>query len=204
MLTTAVDQMGKRSLLARFIKVYPEIEELINERAGREEQDQSLIVSWKSLAERKKAYDHLVNVELPKNREDISIARSYGDLRENFEYKSAKEYARVLQRRKFEMERELQRAKATDFADVTTDKVTLGTRVALLDVAAGTSEQYTILGAWDTDVANHIISYLSVSAGAILNKTVGEEVDLPTEDGSTVRRVRITGIEFAKLPEIPV
>jgi transcription elongation GreA/GreB family factor len=203
MLTTAIEQMGKRSLLARFIKVYPEIEELINERASKEEQDVSLIVSWKSLAEKKKAYDHLVNVEMPKNRDDISLARSYGDLRENFEYKSAKEYARVLARRKYEMERDLQRAKPTDFADVTTDKVGIATKVTLEDVASGSSEQFSILGAWDTDVPNHIISYLSVTAAAILGKTIGEEVDVPTEETSTTRRVRITGIEPAALPPVP-
>ena len=200
MLTTAVEQMGKRSLLARFIKVYPEIEELINERQGKEEPDVSLIVSWKSLEAKKASYDHLTNVEMPKNREDISIARSYGDLRENFEYKSAKEYARVLARRKFEMERDLQRAKATDFADATTDRVTIGTRVALLDLETNKSEEFSILGAWDTDVPHGIISYLSVTGAAILFKPVGEEVDLPTEESSITRRVRITHIELAKLP----
>lgn len=201
MLTPAVDEMGKRSLLARFIKVYPEIEELIHEgQKDKEEQEVALIVSWKSLEEKKKAYDHLVNVEMPKNREDISIARSYGDLRENFEYKSAKEYARVLARRKFEMERDLQRAQGTDFSDATTDKVTIGTRVTLLDLETGKPEEFSILGAWDTDVANHIISYLSVTAAAILNKPVGEEVDLPTEESSVTRRVRLTGIQLAKLP----
>ena len=203
MLSTAIEQMGKRSLLARFIRVYPEIEELINERASKEEQEVALIVSWKSLMEKKQAYDHLNNVEMPKNREDISIARSYGDLRENFEYKSAKEYSRVLARRKFEMERDLQRAKTTDFADATTDKVTLGTRVTLLDLATNVPEEFSILGAWDTDVPNHVISYLSVTGAAILNKTVGEEVDLPTEESSTTRRVRITAIAHAALPPVP-
>jgi len=202
LLTPAVDEMGKRSLLARIIKVYPEIEELIHEgQKDKEEQHEAaLIVSWKSLEAKKNAYDHLVNVEMPKNREDVSIARSYGDLRENFEYKSAKEYARVLARRKFEMERDLQRAQGTDFNDATTEKVSIGTRVTLLDLEPGTEEKFTILGAWDTDVPNHIISYLSVTAAALLNHSVGEEMDLPTEDNSVTRRVRITGIELAQLP----
>ena len=78
------------------------------------EEEQALIVSWKSLEAKKQAYDHLINVEIPKNIEDISIARSYGDLRENFEFKSAKEFSAVLQRRKFEMERDLQRAQGAD------------------------------------------------------------------------------------------
>ena len=201
MLSTAVDEMGKRSLLARFIRVYPEIEELIREgQKDKEEPEVALIVSWPSLDAKKKAYDHLTNVEMPKNREDISIARSYGDLRENFEYKSAKEYARVLARRKFEMERDLQRAQGTDFADAVIGKVTIGTRVTLLDLETNNAEEFSILGAWDTDVPKQIISYLSVTAAAILNKAVGEEVDLPTEESSITRRVRITGIVLAKVP----
>lgn len=202
LLTPAVDEMGKRSLLARFIKVYPEIETLIHEgqKEEKEEEAAALIVSWKSLEAKKKALEHLVNVEIPKNVEDIAIARSYGDLRENFEFKSAKEYAVVLQRRKFETERDLQRAQGTNFEDATMDKVTIGTRVTLVDLADNHQEEFTILGAWDTDVANHIISYLSVTGAAILNKTVGEEVDLPTEEGDVTRRVRIAAIELAKIP----
>jgi transcription elongation GreA/GreB family factor len=201
LLTPAVDEMGKRSLLARFIKIYPEIETLIHEgQKDEKEEEAALIVSWKSLEAKKQSYDHLINVEIPKNIEDISIARSYGDLRENFEFKSAKEYSVVLQRRKFEMERDLQRAQGTNFEDATTDKVTVGTRVTLLDLASGQQEEFSILGVWDTDVPNHIISYLSVTGAAILNKTVGEEVDLPTEDGHVTRRVRITAIDLAKKP----
>ncbi|HEX2747961.1 MAG TPA: GreA/GreB family elongation factor [Verrucomicrobiales bacterium] len=203
LLTPAIDEMGKRSLLARFIRVYPEIETLIREgQKDEKEEEAALIVSWKSLDEKKKAFDHLINVEIPKNVEDISIARSYGDLRENFEFKSAKEYAVVLQRRKFEMERDLQRAQGTGFEDAATDKVTIGTRVTLLDLENGQQEEFSILGAWDTDVPRHIISYLSVTAAAILNKAVGDEVDLPNEDGNTTRRVKITAIELAKVPEL--
>jgi len=199
MITPAIDDMGKRSLLARFIRVYPEIEELIHEGRDEEEED-ALIVSWKSLEEKKKAYDHLVTVELPKNREDISIARSYGDLRENFEYKSAKEYARVLARRKFEMERDLQRAQGTDFADAVTDKVSIGTSVSLVDTATGVAEGFTILGAWDTDLTRQIISYLSITGAALVGRTVGDEVDLPTEESNITRRVKVTGITKAEVP----
>lgn len=201
MLSPGIDEMGKRSLLARFIRVYPELEELINERAGDRQEEDVLIVSWRSLEEKKKAYDHLVNVEIPKNREDISIARSYGDLRENFEYKSAKEYSRVLQRRRFELERDLNRARGTDFSDATTERVSIGTKVHLEDVPGGAAEAYTILGAWDTNVAEHIISYLSATGGALLGRACGDEVDLPTEDSSGTRRVRVTGIELADVSQ---
>lgn len=200
LLSPGIDEMGKRSLLARFIKVRPELESLINERAGGEKTEaevEALIVSWKSLREAKKAYEHLINVEIPKNIEDISIAREYGDLRENFEFKSAKEYSRVLGRRRFEMERDLARAKGTDFSDASDKEVSIGSAVDLEDLNTGAKETYTILGAWDTDVENHVISYLSATGAALLRKAPGEEVDLPAEDADTVRRVRVVAIRKA-------
>jgi transcription elongation GreA/GreB family factor len=78
---------------------------------------------------RKAEYDDLVTKKIPQNRQDIQIARSYGDLRENFEYKSAKEQQRVLTRRKSELERDLARARGTDFAEAKADHVSIGTTV---------------------------------------------------------------------------
>src|SRR4030095_11237519 len=97
----------------------------------RENPNTDLIASWPSREARKEEYDDLVNKKIPQNRQDIQIARSYGDLRENFEYKSAKEQQRVLMRRKSELERDLARARGTDFADVAGDKVAIGTTVKL-------------------------------------------------------------------------
>jgi transcription elongation GreA/GreB family factor len=78
--------------------------------------------------EAKKAeYDDLVTKRIPQNRQDIQIARSYGDLRENFEYKSAKEQQRVLSRQKSEVERDLARARGTDFSETKGDQVGIGT-----------------------------------------------------------------------------
>ncbi|RYD32395.1 MAG: hypothetical protein EOP86_15800, partial [Verrucomicrobiaceae bacterium] len=196
MLSPGIDEMGKRSLLARFIRIHPELEDILNERSGdkQEEQEETLIVSWISLGEKRKSYEHLIQVEIPKNIEDISIAREYGDLRENFEFKSAKEYSLVLSRRRFDMERDLNRAKGTDFADASDSIVSVGTVVTFQDTESGKEETYSILGAWDTKIEENIISYLSVSAQALLSKSVGEEVDLPSEDSAITRRVRITAL----------
>lgn len=196
MLSPGIDEMGKRSLLARFIRIYPELEDILNERGNdkQAEEDESLIVSWASLTEKRKAYEHLIKVEIPKNIEDISIAREYGDLRENFEFKSAKEYSLVLSRRRFEMERDLNRAKGTDFSDATDSLVSVGTVVTFQDTESGKAETYSILGAWDTKIEDNIISYLSVSAHALMNKTIGQEVDLPSEDSAITRRVKITAL----------
>lgn len=194
MLSPGIDEMGKRSLLARFIRIHPELEDILNERGNdkQDEDEETLIVSWVSLTEKRKSYEHLIQVEIPKNIEDISIAREYGDLRENFEFKSAKEYSLVLSRRRFDMERDLNRAKGTDFSDASDTLVSVGTVVTYVDTESAKEETYSILGAWDTKIEDNIISYLSVSAQALISKSVGEEVDLPSEDSAITRHVKIT------------
>ena len=66
------------------------------------EREEILTVSWASLEKRKQEFEDLVNRQIPQNTRDIATARSYGDLRENFEFKSAKEQQRVLMRRRAE------------------------------------------------------------------------------------------------------
>ena len=62
---------------------------------------------------------------------DIAHARSYGDLRENFEYKAAKDMQSVLARRRTDMEKELDLAQGTDFSGVDTSSAAIGTVVVL-------------------------------------------------------------------------
>ncbi len=195
-LSPTFEELNKRSLLGRIVRAYPELESLITGK-GDDDKKNELIVSWKSLETRKAEYDDLVNKKIPQNRQDIQIARSYGDLRENFEYKSAKEQQRVLTRRKSELERDLARARGTDFAGVTNAQVAIGTSVRLRRVKDGGEEAYTILGAWDTDPAQHIISYLSQMAQALIGHAAGERVTVPTETGE--HDVEILSIEVAKI-----
>jgi len=196
MLSPVFEELNKRSLLGRIVRVYPELEDLITGRPD-EDKKNELIVSWKSLETRKEEYDDLVSKKIPQNRQDIQIARSYGDLRENFEYKSAKEQQRVLMRRKSELERDLARARGTDFAGVTNEKVAIGTSVVLSRVTDGGKESYTIFGAWDTNPEKHIISYLSQMAQALIGRARGERVTVPMEVGE--HEVEIASIEVAKL-----
>ena len=72
--------------------------------------------------------------------------------------------------------------------------MTLGTKVSIKDVATAETLAYTILGAWDSDVSKGIISYETVVARALLNHTVGEQIELPAQEGGN-RQVTIEKIE---------
>ena len=193
-LSPCFEDMDKRSLLARIVKSYPEIQSLITGEQSK--QDNSYLVSWESLERRKNEYNELVQKKIPANSKEIAIARSYGDLRENHEYKAAKEMQKILMRRKHELEQDLVRARGTDFTNVKTDVVSPGTSVSVVELNANQSEAFTILGAWDSDPDKHIVSYLSPLAQALLNKKAGEEVDFEM-DGQK-KRYRIQQIQLAQ------
>jgi transcription elongation GreA/GreB family factor len=189
LLTPVFDDLNKRSLLARIVKLYPEMQSMISGQA--EEREETLTVSWASLERRKAEFEDLVNRQIPQNTKDIAIARSYGDLRENFEFKSAKEQQRVLMRRRAEAERDLFRARGTNFENPDSTQVSIGTVVTFQD-SAGVEETYTLLGAWDSAPELGIISYKAVIGQALLGKSPGEKAELPTETGSrsvTIRKI---------------
>jgi len=193
-LSPVFDDMDKRSLLARIVKAHPAVQSLIS--GGESRQDNTLVVSWESLERRRVEYDDLVHKKLPANREEIAIARSYGDLRENHEYKAAKEMQKVLTRRKDELENQLQSARGTDFLNARTDVVSIGTIVRTTNIATGQKETFTILGAWDSDPDKGIVSYLTPIAQGLLNRKVGDEVDFDIHGAQ--HKHRIESIEAYK------
>jgi transcription elongation GreA/GreB family factor len=126
-----------------------------------------------------------VNKKIPENSKEIGVARSYGDLRENFEFKAAKEMQAVLMRRKSELEQMLHQARGTDFSNPDATQVSIGTVVRLRDVTSGNDESYTILGAWDSDPERHVISYQTAIGQALLGKRMGQRVTLNTDHGTS-------------------
>jgi transcription elongation GreA/GreB family factor len=200
MLTPVFDELTKRSLLARIIKLYPELESVITGEQ-KEEKREGLVVSWSSLEKRKAEYEELVNKKIPENSKEIGVARSYGDLRENFEFKAAKEMQAVLMRRKSELETALHNARGTAFESPDTTQVSIGTIVGLRNSETGKEESYTVLGAWDGDPDRNVISYQTAIGQALLGHKLGEIISL-TDDDET-RRFAIISIDPAPLDVTP-
>jgi len=202
MLTTVFDDLSKRSLMARIIKLHPEIQSMVTGEA--EDREETLTVSWASLDRRKKEYEDLISRQIPENLRDINIAKEEGDLRENFGFKAAKEQQRVLQRRAAEGERDLGLARGTNFENPDISQVSIGTIVELRD-ASGNTETYSILGAWDSIPAKGIVSYKAAIGQALLGRKVGDSLELPSESGA--RSLRIESISpfnnLELLGEIP-
>jgi transcription elongation GreA/GreB family factor len=142
-----------------------------------------------------------VNKKIPENSKEIGVARSYGDLRENFEFKAAKEMQAVLMRRKQELEAMLHRARGTNFENPDLTQASIGTIVTVRRDGSGEEETYTILGAWDSDPDLGIISYQTAIGQALLGHKVGDTVTL--NDGQADGQFRIVRIEPAPIDVMP-
>ena len=181
-----LDELDRRSLMARVLKEFPFVQDFLVIKAVKEA---PLIVSWASLHKRRDELDELIRKRIPENSKEIGVARSYGDLRENFEFKAAKDTQKLLMRRRAELEILLSRAQGTDFADVKTDLVSIGTSVTVTDLSTGQPQTFQILGAWDSDPARGIISYPAALAQTLLNRKAGDTVEASGETGKLQYRI---------------
>lgn len=176
LLNQGFEDLTQKSLIARFIKKFPTIQSLIAGEATESAEEEGLIVSQASFDAAKHEYEDLIATKIPENKEAIATAREHGDLKENSEYKMARQDQDILLSRKNELEVDLSRARVTDFTDVTNDLVGIGSIVELKEGSSGKTRRYSILGAWDSDPDNDVLSYKTPLAQQLLGKTAGEVV----------------------------
>lgn len=189
MLNQGFEELTKKSLLARFIKIFPKIQSLVAADAeGKEEQ---LLVSRGSYERKREEYETIVSKKIPENSKAIAAAREHGDLRENSEYKMAKQDQQVLMAQKSQLEKDLGRARISDFKEATTELVGVGTVVEVKN-AAGAVAVYTILGAWDGDPERNIISYKTALGAALVGRKPGDAVKV--KSGGTEEEYSIVAI----------
>jgi transcription elongation GreA/GreB family factor len=186
-LNPGFEDLSKRSLLARFIKLHPEIQEIIDGGGGVSSSsesvatDDSLIVSQTSYDKKMADLDELNKTKIPANSQAIEAARELGDLRENAEYQMAKDEQKILLARQADLQTDLMRAKPTDFTDAPADAVGIGSVVNLSNPDLGERQKYVILGAWDSDPDNNILSYLTPLGQKLLGKKVDDVVETEVE-----------------------
>ncbi|MBQ8152577.1 MAG: transcription elongation factor GreA [Prevotella sp.] len=133
------------------------------------------------------------NVELPQVREAIAEARDKGDLSENFEYHAAKrEQARLLGRIRFK-QRVLANARVIDTSHLGSDTVQLLCNVEITNLANNSKMSYTIASPHEANLREGKISIKSPIAEALLNKKVGDVVEVRVPAG--ILRLRIENIQ---------
>ena len=138
-------------------------------------------------------FNKVVNVELPNVAKQISEAVEYGDLRENAEYKAALDKQNILRSMAKKLENDIKKARIIKGENIDTTKISIGTKVILLNMTEGEEEEYTILGPYEADYENHIISYLSPFGKAMMNKKVGDTFSINI--GDEKREYKVIRIE---------
>lgn len=141
-------------------------------------------------------YDKLVaelrqmeTVELPQVKDAIAEARDKGDLSENFEYHAAKrEQARLLGRIRFK-QRVLANARVIDMSRLSSDSVQLLSKVEMTNLATNTRMTYTIASPNEANIREGKISIKSPIAQALLNKKVGDVVEVRVPAGTLKLRI---------------
>ncbi len=183
--STGWSMLDRQSQLATMVKLFPALETLMANSSKQEQaKPKGPLTSIRSYEERKEQLQRIVNVEIPRVAKEIALAREYGDLRENFEYKAAKDAQALLFRRRDEIAAMLAKVTPTDFKDLPTDKAGPATSVTVT-YGDGQVESFHLLGEWDTDPTQNIISSNSRMAQVLAGHNVGESLMVPTESGET-------------------
>lgn len=139
------------------------------------EDEDVLWTTSESFSRMKAKLQSLTGKEMVDNAKEIEDARALGDLRENSEYKFALERRARLQEEIRVLSEEVNKARILTKDAVFTDRVGVGCRVTLKD-EEGNPLEYTIVGPWDADPENNILSLKSKLAQEMLNKEVGVQL----------------------------
>ncbi|MBO5008988.1 MAG: transcription elongation factor GreA [Clostridia bacterium] len=119
--------------------------------------------------------------------EKIKEARSYGDLSENAEYDAAKDAQASMEQRITTIENMLKNAQIVSESDVTTDAISIGSRVKLYDIEFEEEMEYTIVGSTEANPDEGRISDESPIGSAILGHKVDEVVDVELPNGEVIQ-----------------
>jgi len=176
--------VDRNSVVAKVVKAYPGLHFVILKDSAAPVEE-ALLTSRRSYREKQTLLDRLVKVEIPRNAKEIELARSYGDLRENAEYKMAKERQSQLMRQTADLKQMLKNVKPTDFSGFAAECAGPATEVELRTLEGGT-ECYVLLGFWDSDEALHIISSETAMARALSGSRPGDQVKVPSLEGERV------------------
>jgi transcription elongation factor GreA len=149
----------------------------------------------KKLQDEIAALEYELRNELPK---EILKARAHGDLSENAEYHAAKERQSFVDARLAQVKARLRQLSMVDLTKIPRDRVGLGSRVLLLDVARDVQITYKLVTSEEADVEKGLISTVSPIGKGLLGRQAGDEVKIPIPGG--VREVEI--LEFTTIHEL--
>lgn len=134
----------------------------------------------KKLQQEIDALEHELNVELPK---EIAVARAHGDLSENAEYKFAKERQGYVNAKIGQLKKRMGDLGMLNLTNIPRDRSGYGSRIVVLDIQRSVHVEYKLVSSEEADVEKGLISTTSPIGRALLNRRVGDEVQVATPNG---------------------
>jgi transcription elongation factor GreA len=134
----------------------------------------------KKLQQEIDSLEHELNVDLPK---EIAIARAHGDLSENAEYKYAKERQGYVNAKIGHLKKRMGDLGMLNLTNIPRDRSGYGSRIVVMDVQKSLEIEYKLVSTEEADVEKGLISTTSPIGRALLNRRVGDEVQVLTPAG---------------------
>jgi transcription elongation factor GreA len=138
---------------------------------------------------------NLKSVERPAIIVAIAEARSHGDLSENAEYHAARERQSFIEGRIEELESVIGAVEVIDPKSLSGDSVKFGAHVSLVDEETDRESNYQIVGVYEADIKQGLLSVSSPLAKALIGKKIGDTVAVPAPGGD--RSYEILGVKYA-------
>ena len=127
--------------------------------------------------------DDLKSVRRKEIADRIKQALSFGDISENSEYDQAKNEQAQLEERIAKLENMLRNAKIIDEDEITTDKVSIGSKVEVKDLEFDEEMEYVLVGSAEADPYEGRISNESPLGSALIGREIGDIVEVSVPDG---------------------
>jgi transcription elongation factor GreA len=134
----------------------------------------------KKLQDELDTLEHELNVDLPK---EIAVARAHGDLSENAEYKYAKERQGYVNAKIGQLKKRMGDLGMLNLTNIPKDRAGYGSRIVVMDLQRSIEVEYKLVSSEEADVEKGLISTTSPIGRALLNRKVGDEVQVATPAG---------------------
>lgn len=134
-----------------------------------------------------KLEDELAELKGPRRKElsqRLKLAISYGDLKENSEYHSAKDDQAFMETRVLILEKMLRNAQVVNADNLDLSKVSIGSTILLHDLEFAEDIEYQIVGPAEADVINNKLSYESPLGKALIGQKVGNTITFEAPMGT--------------------
>ncbi len=145
--------------------------------------EKPVYLTYEGLKERERELEYLKTEKRKEVSEKIKVALGFGDLSENAEYDEAKNEQAEVELKIVKLEKMLKNAKIIDEDEISTDVVSVGIKVKVLDIDMEEEETYSLVGSEEADPMNSKISDESPVGRALIGAKAGDVVTVNAPNG---------------------